>query len=243
VSFRLPMPKPDGGFDCRHTVTGAVAEALLPAFCRRSAPYAPPHAAYDSKYGRDQLPLLAGLAAAGIGSAVGTATHALLSGPGRAEIEDSKRRTKMATQYRRVSRDQEPDDTDEGLNKIKLFLKNRLDPQDYARLEQMLQQLSGGGEPDDSAQREWERNDKYAPEGQDEPEPFRGRPSGGRVNWNEDAQSALLPNGPGYQNIPEENRAEFRDRDRRYAQDSRSGGGYYAMFPGNAKVVTSNYGG
>jgi hypothetical protein len=143
----------------------------------------------------------------------------------------------MAYGSRRPARDQDPpppddsgsmhgQDPDDGLDQIKTFLRNRLDPQDFARLEAMLQALNGGGEE---------------PEGQDEPEPFRGRPSGGRVNWNEDAESALLPNGPGYQNIPEENRAEFRDRDRRPAMDSRGGGGYFANFPSNAKV-TFGYG-
>jgi hypothetical protein len=219
MSFKLPMPKPGGGFDCRHTVSGAVAEALLPAFVAGRAPYA----AYDARRGlaRDQLPMLAGLAAAGIGSAVGTAASAIMNGPGPAS--NDQRRTKMA-QYRRA-RDQSPDDdTDEGMNQVKVFLKNRLDPQDYQRLEQVFQALSGGESeredlpPDDSGSMHYQNQGAG-----DEPE--RGE--------------SLLPNGPGYRNIPEENRRE----DRRFAQDSRSGGGYYAMFPGNAKVVTSNYGG
>jgi hypothetical protein len=225
MSFKLPMPKPGGGFDCRHTVSGAVAEALLPAFKRGSAPYAPPHAAYDARRGlaRDQLPLLAGLAAAGIGSAVGTATHALMSGPGPATT-DQRRRTTMATQYRRA-RDQSPDD-DEGLNQVKVFLKNRLDPADYSRLEQMLQALSGGESeredppPDDTGSMHYQNGGGAG----DEPEPGE----------------SLLPNGGAYRNIPAENRREV-GKDRRFAQDSRSGGGYFANFPSNAKV-TFGYG-
>jgi hypothetical protein len=220
MSFKLPMPKPGGGFSGHHTVTGRVAEALLPAFKRGSAPYA----AYDTRTGlaRDQLPLLAGLAAAGIGSAVGTATHALMSGPGPATT-DQRRRTTMATQYRRA-RDQSPDD-DEGLNQVKVFLKNRLDPADYSRLEQMLQALSGG----ESEREDLPPDDSGSMHGAgDEPEPGE----------------SLLPNGPAYRNVPAENLREVRGegKDRRFAQDARSGGGYFSMFPANAKVGTSNYG-
>jgi hypothetical protein len=187
--------------------------------------------AYDSARGlaRDQLGPLLGAVAGGVGAVAGTAANAIMSGPGPATT-DQRRRTKMATQYRRA-RDQSPDDTDEGLNQIKTFLRNRLDPADFDRLEQMLAALNGGErEPDDSG--------SMHAGGQDEPEPFRGRPqAGGRVRWDEDGEPDLLPTRSS--NIPEENRREIRNN---YAQDSR-GGGYFAMFPSNAKVVTSNYGG
>ncbi len=48
---------------------------------------------------------------------------------------------------RRRARDQDPDDDGSaGLNKIKVFLQNRLSPSDFRMLEQLLQQLNSGGE-------------------------------------------------------------------------------------------------
>jgi hypothetical protein len=152
-------------------------------------------------------------------------------------------RSGLAYGSRRVGRDADPpppDDTgsmhgqdpDEGLDQIKVFLRNRLDPQDFARLEAMLQALNGSGSgeredlpPDDSGSMHYQNQGGAG----DEPEPGE----------------SLLPNGRNYQNIPEENRREVRGegKDRRFAQDSRSGGGgYFSMFPANAKVGTSNYG-
>src|SRR5208282_2866305 len=48
------------------------------------------------------------------------------------------------------ARDQDPDDETSGMGQIKVFLKNRLSPEDFARLEQMMQALSGGEQDDES---------------------------------------------------------------------------------------------
>jgi hypothetical protein len=75
------------------------------------------------------------------------------------------------------ARDQEEEDAS-GLRQIKVFLKNRLSKEDYARLEQMLAALAGGGEQDDELHR---RDPLASGEGQDEPEAFAGQPRpGGR---------------------------------------------------------------
>lgn len=47
MTFKLPMPKPDGGYD-RRTVSGRTAEVLFPNFVRGDGPYARPTAAYDA---------------------------------------------------------------------------------------------------------------------------------------------------------------------------------------------------
>jgi hypothetical protein len=115
----------------------------------------------------------------------------------------------------------EQDEGDQLIQKVKIFLKNRLSPEDFQMLEQML---SGNGEED---------------QGQDQPEPFRGRPSpGGRQNWDEDDETHLLPTkGP---TIAPANLRETRGGGR-YAQDA-AGGGYYDRFPMNARVDVNNYG-
>jgi len=132
-------------------------------------------------------------------------------------------RTGLADGSRRPARDQDPEDSSSGLEQIKTFLRNRLDPADFQRLEQMLAALNGGG----GGGGEESPDDTGSMNGSDEPEDFPGRPraGGGASPMNTAARSDLLP-----------------DRDRGQAQDSRRGGGYFGMFPGNAKVGTSNYG-
>jgi len=46
----------------------------------------------------------------------------------------------------RRGRDQDPDDQASGMGQVKVFLMNRLSPEDFQRLEAMLQALSNGGE-------------------------------------------------------------------------------------------------
>src|SRR5208282_471495 len=98
---------------------------------------------------------------------------------------------------RRPARDQEDDETS-GLDQIKVFLKNRLGPDDFARLEQMLQQLSGGeGEQPDHNPDPMPSK----PQGRDEP------PTGGRAD--------LLP-GPQPNHL---SREDLRGIGNSYAQD------------------------
>jgi hypothetical protein len=127
----------------------------------------------------------------------------------------------LAYGSRRLARDQEPDDSgstrgaqttqepDNRLEQVRTFLKNRLSPEDWDRLQAMTQGQSGGGEgepePDDTGS-------MHRATGRDEPPDFPGRPrtAGG--------QSDLLP-----------------ERDRGGASDAR-GGSYFANFKGNAGV-------
>ena len=112
-------------------------------------------------------------------------------------------------------RDQEPD---EGIAKVKLFLRNRLSPEDFQRLETMLAALSGGGEEDDGGyDPDADPDAQRSPEGgsirrsgQDQPPPFRGMPR---------------PGGP------------------KFGQDARSGSSYFDAYPSNRAVNVSDYGG
>jgi hypothetical protein len=142
---------------------------------------------------------------------------------------------------RRMGRDQEQDDP---LGEVKVFLRNRLSPEDFSRLEMMLKALAGGSEDDTKpdAVRDYERSQKYNEGGQDDPPPFEGRPrTGGKVDWDEEVTPHLLPHsGP---NLSPEYREEFPrigGKDRfGGAHDAR--GGYFDMFPNNARV-TFGYG-
>lgn len=111
-------------------------------------------------------------------------------------------------------RDQDPDDGggDPRLEQIKTFLKNCLDPQDWATLQKMMGALSPEGEEPGEGS-----------EGQDEPESFPGRPRpGGAVSGRE-----VSDNG--------------EPRRQRLASDARPGS-YFSMFPSNAAVDAHDYG-
>lgn len=121
----------------------------------------------------------------------------------------------------RRARDQDPDDdsqSDPRMNAIKVFLKNRLQPEDWDRLQQMMQALSGRGSEEDPDHVQDPMPDDPT---KDDPPSFSGRP---RAGGGQD------PMG----------RREGEDRSR-YAQDAR-GSSYFDMFPANAKVGTNNYG-
>ena len=125
---------------------------------------------------------------------------------------------------RLVARDQNPGDEAGGIGQVKVFLKNRLSEQDFARLEQMLQQLAGGGEEDEPNHRRDPMPDDPDDEvREDEPKPFAGRPRPGGEQDRE-ARDRRAPRG-------------------RFAQDARrDGSDYFSMFPGNRLVGTSDYG-
>ena len=80
--------------------------------------------------------------------------------------------------YGSRARDQSPDRPDEPdnrLEQVKTFLKNRLSPEDFARLEQMMQALAGGGEgEEDNGQNENDRREQMSAS------PSGVRPPGGR---------------------------------------------------------------
>jgi hypothetical protein len=136
----------------------------------------------------------------------------------------------MDAALRRPARDQdEPDD--DGIARVKAFLKSRLDPDSWARLNQMLQELSGSGsagEPDDELDRR-RRDPQYnsSGEGEDEPEDFRGDPAAARE------RRSLLPTGR--RDVGREEGGDFGRYRRRFAHDAR-GDDYFDDFPANARV-------
>ena len=125
----------------------------------------------------------------------------------------------------RRARDEDPPDAsggapdDNGMEAIKTFLKNRLDPDSWNQLCEMMSALSGATVHSNADYTDPDAPDNTQPEGEDEPSPFPGRPrTGGQM----DPMSA---------------------RKNSYAQDARTRGerGYFASFPGNWNV-TFGYG-
>ena len=116
---------------------------------------------------------------------------------------------------RRVARDQSPEAGDSPLDGVKRFLANRLSPEDFAKLEQMLQALSEGGEGEGEGEEE-------GSSGQDDPSAFPGRPRPGGV-----------PSG----------KDRVQNGEPRVAQDSRRASlSYLDLFPANAAVGIADYG-
>ncbi|MGO9419054.1 hypothetical protein [Roseiarcus sp.] len=128
--------------------------------------------AYDSRYGRDQEQ--------------GELTNR--RSPGSPDlIPGSKQNFNL-----RKERDGdwgEGADQDDGLDAIKVFLKSRLSPEDYQRLQQMIQALGEGGEesPADDPRQEAPSPEEGA---QDMPPPFRGRPTPGGSKLGQDARGS-----------------------------------------------------
>ena len=132
--------------------------------------------------------------------------------------------------YGRDASGMDPDDSDMGggasgggddpdMEKIKLFLKNRLDENSWNQLCQMMEALSGGGngpttsrQPDPSDDPDDNQPDNGSNSAQ--PAPFAGRPS------------------PGGQ-------MEKGGRDRRFGQDARPRG-YFDSFPANSRVTVES---
>ncbi|HZZ61492.1 MAG TPA: hypothetical protein VFE63_09990 [Roseiarcus sp.] len=127
----------------------------------------------------------------------------------------------LGSPSRRTGRDQEGD---ERLEAIKTYIRNRLSPEDFDRLEQTLAALSGESEGEGEGEGEGEergsamrRYRHTVAEGKDEPSAFSGRPR------------------PGGESDPEGKRREGEDRGRHYASDS-AGSSYFDSFPANAAV-------
>jgi hypothetical protein len=116
------------------------------------------------------------------------------------------------------------DQPDERLEAVKTFLRNRLSPEDFDRLERMLGMMAGEEGPENEDEREAERARLFGErEGRDEPEPFRGEPRpGGKLDWRAEGKPSLLPRGNGGHDV-------------RYAHDSRPNY-YFTQFPGNLQV-------
>jgi hypothetical protein len=84
---------------------------------------------------------------------------------------------------------EEPDlgrDQDDGLDEVKAFIKANMDPQAFAKLEQMLSQLGGEEQPPDAGQ-DPEPPPQYGT--RDEPPPFRGMPKTGGTKFGQDSRS------------------------------------------------------
>ena len=129
---------------------------------------------------------------------------------------------------RRYGRDDAPDDTDMSgaasgggddpdsrMAAIKTFLKNRLDPESWAQLCQMMESAGGGNGPTTSRQPDPSDDpDNYSDSNSAQPPPFAGRPS------------------PGGQ-------MEKGGRDRRFGQDARPRG-YFDSFPANSRIIVES---
>jgi hypothetical protein len=108
---------------------------------------------------------------------------------------------------------QEPDDDASGMGQVKTFLQNRLSPEDWQRLCQMMDALNGGGGGQEGPSgNHYDPPDSVPDVQQDEPAPFSGRPRpGGQMDG------------------------------KRFGQDAR-GSSYYDNFPANALVDVNGYG-